>query len=879
MQTVSMTASTTVTLSSVPTSGNLLIAIGFNAVTTIGCASGWTAIRHVSASYVDAQDCYRVVSGDTTTETPFVGSAANIGGQIWEIAGQAASGFIDAQAGAESSLPLAVTLTFAPPNSGDLIVGASATNTKISGTTPLGFTTDSSFAPVAGTGFSDLSAHEGAAAAGTQSVVWAYAATDTHPVTAMMVAVDGSGVASTATPSPTPSPTPTPVPTPTPTPGGLGMSLVQTGAITGALGTTLHASPATGDLLIAIGFDGKSSVACASNWTLVRSVLGRYDKGIMCYRIVSGDTATQTPFAGTPADIAGEIWDITGQASSGFIDAQTGAESGPRTVTLSFAPSQSGDLIVGGSAINTKLTAITPTGFTADASSSPAGGTGFSDFAAHETNAVSGTQSVTWAYNSTTDTHPVTALMVAVFGLPAPTPSPGPSPADWLTMAYDNKRTGYNPNETSLGVSNAGGVHALWAQPLQISGQVAEPVYASNVQINGQPVNVLYVSSGSGQAIAINADTGGILWTHQMGTVTYMCGTSSFTFGANGAAAIDRARNRIYVPDGAAGVHALDMSTGAEISGWPVTIATQPDHNFIYSGVTYNAADGSLYAETSSTCDISPWTGRITLINTTTAAIVNNFFPAQGVSGGGIWGFGGASIDPSTNNVYIAVGNSDNTGGASQTAGYSEQVVELTPDLSTVLGNFYAQLPVGPDNDFGATPMLFQPPGCPLLAAAVNKSGLFVLYTASNISAGPTQAIQMSITSDSGDFIGLPAYDPVTNLVYVGLPATQGIYNPGLGAFSIQPNCTLNPTPAWSANFGADGSLISTDAPRSPISIANGVVYVSDYRTAVTYAFNAATGAQLWSQPLNGKGIVGPIVVNGHLYTSDVSGKINAWTP
>src|SRR6185437_5303467 len=112
------------------------------------------------------------------------------------------------------------------------------------------------------------------------------------------------------------------------------------------------------------------------------------------------------------------------------------------------------------------------------------------------------------------------------------------------------------------------------------------------------------------------------------------------------------------------------------------------------------------------------------------------------------------------------------------------------------------------------------PPGCPLLAAAVNKSGLFVLYNASTISAGPLQTIQMSITSDNGDFVGVPAWDPVTNDVYVGLPATEGIYRPGLGAFSMQMNCTLNPTPVWNASFGADGALTSNDTLRSPISIA-----------------------------------------------------------
>ncbi len=426
----------------------------------------------------------------------------------------------------------------------------------------------------------------------------------------------------------------------------------------------------------------------------------------------------------------------------------------------------------------------------------------------------------------------------------------------WLTMGYDEQRTGYNPNEHTLGVSNVGGIHALWTT--SIGGQIGEPVYVPGVIVKGVKTNVLYATSGGGPAVAINASTGAILWKHPMSTVSYQCGGHTYGFGSNGTPVVDRSTNRVYASDGAANVHALNMSTGAEIAGWPQNIASPANHNFIYSALTYNHANRTLYAETSSTCEISPWYGRITAIDTTTATITSTFYVAQGKSGGGIWGFGGASVDPATNDVYIATGNGDTHNGGSQTAGYSEQVVSLSADLSTVLGHFYAKLPPGHDADFGATPLLFQPPGCPLLAAAVNKTGLFVLYKASDISAGPVQTIDMSIISDNGDFIGNPSYDPVTKYVYIGLPATFGIYKPGMGAFGVASNCTLNPTPVWNAVFGADGAkLTSDDTFRSPISVANGVAYVSDYDTGVAYAFNASTGASFGATRLAAKASLG----------------------
>ena len=477
------------------------------------------------------------------------------------------------------------------------------------------------------------------------------------------------------------------------------------------------------------------------------------------------------------------------------------------------------------------------------------------------------------------DNHYIAGGGTVVTPSPSPTPVPTPTPTpgaivDWLTFGYDLQRTGYNPKETTINSGNVSSLKALWSQNAAIgNGAVGEPVVAMNVSVNGTLTNLLYTGSQSGTLYAINADTGSTVWTKQLGSTPYKCGT----FGIEGTPVIDRASNRIYVPDGLDQIHALDLGTGVEASGYPVTIATTPDHNFIYAALTYNPANGMLYAETSSTCDISPWIGRIVAITGSTGAIAGTFYPTQGTSGGGIWGFGGASIDPSTNNVFIAVGNADTTGGVAQNAYYAEQIVELSPDLSTVLAHNYPPLHNSIDADFGATPLLFQPPGCPALLAAVNKSGDFVLYNRGSINSGPVQQIQMSISTDAGDFIGVPAYDPVTNYVYVGLPSTFGSYSPGMAAFSITSACKLNPTPVWSAVFGPDGALTTNDVPRSPITIANGIVYIAGFTDDTVHAFDASNGTQLWSGALNSLGVSGPVVIDGRLYVAAYGGSVYAW--
>ncbi len=480
---------------------------------------------------------------------------------------------------------------------------------------------------------------------------------------------------------------------------------------------------------------------------------------------------------------------------------------------------------------------------------------------------------------------PASSVTSAIFA-PAPSPSPAPTSSsayvDWSTFGFDLARTGYNPSETTLGTSNASKLHLLWSQNLggSVGGPIiAEPVVAQGVSIGGKTQNVLYVGTQMGLFSALNADNGAVIWQKTLGTTTYIC--SKYPFGIAGTATFDRTTNRVYVADGQDQLHALDMATGAEASGWPVTVATTPDHNFIYSALTFNPANGLIYAETSSTCDISPWYGRIDAFNAASGALTASFFPTQPQSGGGIWGYGGASID-SASNVYIAIGNADMTTGNPQNYGYAEDVAELTPSLSLVAAN-YPNLPASPDADFGATPILYQGAGCPAQLAAMNKSGVLVVYNRVSITGGPVQTIQMSPSgSDAGNFIGLPAFSPASNMLYVGVPSDSpsGTYLHGLAALQIDSTtCTLRL--AWQQTFGPNASTLSYDSPRSPPSVANGVVYAGDGTGRVVWAFNAQSGALLWNSgsAIAGQTFTQPVVDGGHLYISSYGGTIYAFGP
>ena len=177
--------------------------------------------------------------------------------------------------------------------------------------------------------------------------------------------------------------------------------------------------------------------------------------------------------------------------------------------------------------------------------------------------------------------------------------------------------------------------------------------------------------------------------------------------------------------------------------------------------------------------------------------------------------------------------------------------------------------------------MLFQSPGCPLELVVENKSGLLMLYNAATIQSGAVESLQVGDQSD-WQFNAIPAYDPITNMVYVADsssttdPNTSVSYSEGLIAFQVKSDCTLDPIPSWSAP-NDPGRWVSM----SPPTVANGVVYYGDGSGNKLFAYEAATGAPLWD---SGSSILGgiwaaPLVVNGRLFVGSWDGHLYSFAP
>jgi outer membrane protein assembly factor BamB len=440
---------------------------------------------------------------------------------------------------------------------------------------------------------------------------------------------------------------------------------------------------------------------------------------------------------------------------------------------------------------------------------------------------------------------------------------------DWPTFGDSVMRTGQNTDEQTLGAATVGSIKQKWAYTMSAVVSTSA-VEASGVTTALGTQDLVFVGDEHGKFVALNAETGAKVWARNLGSVTTTCNdTPDFIFGITGSPAIDRSTNRIYVVGGNGNLYALNLGTGSLAAGWPVSLTADPIHEHVWGAIT--ASGGKVYAEIGGLCDITPYHGRVIQVDVTTRAISATFYVTSPTKpyGGAIWGWGGASLDPTANALYVATGNALAT---PQNFGYAEAIVRLDTSLNVVSAD-HPILNAGKDLDFGSTPVLFQATGCPAQLAAQNKDGELFIYNRDDISSGPAQRIQVT-PSAGGRFIGLPAWSDASQELYVALTTNSTAYSHGMLALSESaPSCTLTKT--WNTINGQTGTY------DSPPTVANGVVYDGNGAGNRVFAFDATTGARLWGSGLTISGPVfaAPIVVNRMLYVSSWDHKLHAYGP
>ncbi len=434
---------------------------------------------------------------------------------------------------------------------------------------------------------------------------------------------------------------------------------------------------------------------------------------------------------------------------------------------------------------------------------------------------------------------------------------------DWATYGHDIARTSYNPAEIVLDQQSVPALTAQWSADLG-AAITSQPIVVHNAVVGGVPTELVYIGAANGVFAAFDAATGQQVWSRQLLTETISCSQQpNGIYGVVDTAVRDPATHLIYVVDGQGMLYGLDEATGQTAPGWPIQVMPHPDREFVWGALTL--ANGRILVENASYCDIAPYTGFVLSVDPATRQIADTFAVAPIGDGGGIWGYGGAAVDPANQAIYVATGN----GLSSETSGYSEDMIRLDPSLSVVASN-YAGF-AGGDVDYGATPFLYSTL-CNNQVAAVNKSGILATYDRDNIANGPLQKLQ--IGDGGGPLIGDLAQDPTTGLIYVPNPDTSrsGTYSHGLLAFAVDGACQLQL--AWAAPIGASGA-----GPLASPTAIPGVVFLGTGGGNGLYALNGSTGAALWNSgsAVTGSTFVAPAVIGGQVFIGSWDHHLHAF--
>jgi hypothetical protein len=443
------------------------------------------------------------------------------------------------------------------------------------------------------------------------------------------------------------------------------------------------------------------------------------------------------------------------------------------------------------------------------------------------------------------------------------------SGTDGTTYHNDNARTGQNITETKLTPANVNSTTFGLLRNIAVDGKVdAEPLYLSQLSVAGGVYNVVFIATEHDSVYAFDSDTGAQLWKVSMlgsGEVPSDdrgCGQVTPEIGVTSTPVIDRkagAHGIIYVvamsKKGSTyfqRLHALDVTTGAELLGGPVTIQAT------YSGTVFDPAqykerpgllllNGAIYTTWASHCDIDSYTGWIIGYRASdlTQASVLNLIPNG--TRGAIWQSGGGPAADPQGNFYVLVGNGtfettlvngfpslqdygnafvkvSTTGGTLQLADYF--------NMSTTLGESTADTDLGsggpmvlPDLNYGTASTLH-------LAVGAGKD--HHIYVVDRTNMGKFNASSNNIYQDLPNALpngvwGVPAYFNNT-LYYCDQGGT-------LKSFSIG-NGKLSATPVQTAtSFTYPGALPSVSANGT----SNGIAWaIENTSPAVLRAYSAS---------------------------------------
>jgi hypothetical protein len=468
-----------------------------------------------------------------------------------------------------------------------------------------------------------------------------------------------------------------------------------------------------------------------------------------------------------------------------------------------------------------------------------------------------------------------------------------------LTYKYDNYRNGQNASETVLTPANVNTstFGKLFSYPVD-GYNYAEPLYVPNLNIAGGTHNVVFVATEHDSVYAFDADgkQSTPLWhvsfiNPSAGILPFSSPEAAYIgpeIGITSTPAIDLSTGTMYVvadtqTNGAGArfqLHALDIHTGAEKFGGPVTISGSfPGTGEASNGTTVTfdpvqhvqraallLANGAIYIAFASYADIDPYHGWILTYSASTLANLGTFCDTPDGGQGGIWMAGAGMSADSSGNVYVSTGNgtfSIQNGGSD----YGDTVIKFSSSPSLTVTDWFSPhdnsyLDVN-DLDLGSGGLLIFPDGTGggnrMLIGG--KNGALYLLNRDSLghwqSGSDSQIIQSIQNASPGEIFGTPVW--WNGWVYVGA------LNDYIKAYQLQNGkLTTSPISATSTYFpdpGAPAPFLSANGS------SNGILWALEYAEGSSEVLHAWDATDLSRELYNSSSDLGDDLGDGVRFT------------
>jgi hypothetical protein len=495
------------------------------------------------------------------------------------------------------------------------------------------------------------------------------------------------------------------------------------------------------------------------------------------------------------------------------------------------------------------------------------------------------------------------------------------------TYHNDTSRDGANTQEYALTTANVASSFGKLAS-CAVDGVIyAQPLWVANVTIGGAAHNVVFVATEHDSLFAFDADSTActLLWQVSLidGAHGGTAGETSVPstpgaalvasgldiepeIGVTGTPVIDPATGTLYVVSKSViapylfyqRLHAIDITTGNEKTGSPVTISASVPGTGSGSGsttVVFSAkqenqraglafASGTVYISWSSHEDSNPWYGWVMAYQYNGSSFTQSaaFNATPNTRDGGIWMSGDAPAVDANGNLYVSTGNGnfDANSLTPPNNDYGDSLLQLTSALA--VNQYFAPSDeatlYADDGDFGSG-------GAAMLADLPAGSAVIHALVCGG-KDGSLYVLNRDLLGGLGDVFAVQKI-PLGH----GIFSTEALWNGNLyvapaggalDAYQLTPSTVqFNLTSLSSHVYGFPGSTPSVSAAGTQ----NGLVWALDsssyctYRStscgpSVLHAYDATDVAtELWNSSTNPQDAAGyavkfslPTVANGRVY-------------